>query len=417
MQIQTFQFELDQQLNIKSFSPAFAKICSQLCENMPLLEAFTLLTPKIPVSKQFLTMFNGQLVTICPSGNTDFVFGGAFYQIPTGYYFIGYPQLTEMGKLAEMGLSLTDFVNHDPINFYIGTLQLKESMYEDVRKLNKDLKASAEHLESLVDQRTKELLQSEKMASIGTLAAGVAHEINAPIVFLLSNLSSLDAYMQSIIPLVTALSKLSPEDKNQIENLTQSSINWDDLAFMSEDIPPLIHESVDGARRVSKTVAGLRSFAHPSDSTQDRMSVQSAINLAISLVNNELKHNAALHYEPGDDCYVNGNLTELSQVFVNLLVNAVQAIEENGVIEIDIEETNNTVQVRVRDNGCGIPAKNIDKLFQPFFTTKEIGAGTGLGLAISHGIIESHNGEITIDSEVGKGTCFIITLPAADTLE
>jgi signal transduction histidine kinase len=221
--------------------------------------------------------------------------------------------------------------------------------------------------------------------------------------------------MQSIIPLVTALSKLSPEDKNQIENLTQSSINWDDLAFMSEDIPPLIHESVDGARRVSKTVSGLRSFAHPSDSTQDRMSVQSAINLAISLVNNELKHNAALYYEPGDDCYVNGNLTELSQVFVNLLVNAVQAIEENGVIDIDIEETNNTVQVRVRDNGCGIPAKNIDKLFQPFFTTKEIGAGTGLGLAISHGIIESHNGEITIDSEVGKGTCFIITLPAADT--
>lgn len=413
MQIHTFQFELDQQLNIKSFSPTFGKVCKQLHENMPLLSAFELVTPKIPVSKQFLTMFNGQLVTICPCDKKDFVFSGVFYQIPTGYCFIGYPQLTEMGKLAEMGLSLSDFVNHDPINFYIGTLQLKESMYEDVRKLNKDLKASAEHLESLVEQRTKELLQSEKMASIGTLAAGVAHEINNPIGFLLSNLSSLDEYMQNIVPLVMALSNLSETDKKHIEGMSQTSINWSDLAFMAEDISPLIQESVEGAQRVSKTVSGLRSFAHPSDSKQEQVSIQSAIDLAISLVRNELKYNAVLHYEPGDDCYVMGNLTELSQVFVNLLVNAVHAIGESGAIEIDIRPTNEDVVVSVKDNGCGIPPENINKLFQPFFTTKEIGTGTGLGLAISHGIIESHNGKISIESQMGEGTCFTITLPAA----
>ncbi|WP_052010043.1 MULTISPECIES: sensor histidine kinase [unclassified Alteromonas] len=413
MQIHTFQFELDQQLNIKSFSPAFGKICEQLHEDMPLLSAFELVTPKIPVSKQFLTMFNGQLVTICPCDKKDFVFGGVFYQIPTGYYFIGYPQLTDMAQLEAMSLSLNDFVNHDPINFYIGTLQLKESLYRHVKELNSELKASAEHLESLVDQRTKELLQSEKMASVGTLAAGVAHEINNPIGFLLSNLSSLDEYMQSVVPLVTALSNLSEADKKHIEDLSQTNINWNDLAFMAEDISPLIQESVEGAQRVSKTVSGLRSFAHPSDSKQEQLSIQSAIDLAISLVRNELKYNAVLHYEPGDDFYVTGNLTELSQVFVNLLVNAVHAISENGAIEINIEATDKNVVVSVKDNGCGIPPENLGKLFQPFFTTKEIGTGTGLGLAISHGIIESHNGKISIESQVGEGTCFTITLPAA----
>ena len=413
MQIHTFQFELDQQLCIKSFSPAFENICEQLHEGMPLLSAFELITPKIPVSKQFLTMFNGQLVTICPCDKKDFVFGGVFYQIPTGYYFIGYPQLTDMAQLEAMSLSLNDFVNHDPINFYIGTLQLKESLYEHVKKLNSELKASAEHLESLVAQRTKELLQSEKMASIGTLAAGVAHEINNPIGFLLSNLSSLDEYMQSVVPLVTALSNLSEADKKHIEDMSKTSINWSDLAFMAEDISPLIQESVEGAKRVSKTVSGLRSFAHPSDSKQEQLSIQSAIDLAISLVRNELKYNAVLHYEPGDDFYVTGNLTELSQVFVNLLVNAVHAISENGAIEINIETTEKDVVVSVKDNGCGIPPENLDKLFQPFFTTKEIGTGTGLGLAISHGIIESHNGKISIESKVGEGTCFTITLPAA----
>ena len=182
---------------------------------------------------------------------------------------------------------------------------------------------------------------------------------------------------------------------------------------MAEDISPLIQESLEGAKRVSKTVSGLRSFAHPSDSKQEQLSIQSAIDLAISLVRNELKYNAVLHYEPGDDFYVSGNLTELSQVFVNLLVNAVHAISENGAIEINIEATDKNVVVSVKDNGCGIPPENLDKLFQPFFTTKEIGTGTGLGLAISHGIIESHNGKISIESKVGEGTCFTITLPAA----
>ncbi|WP_421133129.1 sensor histidine kinase [Alteromonas sp. A079] len=413
MQSHTFQLDLNEQLCVTHFSSAFSKVCKPLQIGTTFSHAFSLVAPKIPISSQVLTMFDGQLVTISPTDNTDIVLGGTFYKTENGFTFLGYPQLTTMGQLAEMGLSLSDFVGHDPINFYIGTLQLKASMYEDLTALNKELKASAEHLESLVALRTKELLQSEKMASLGTLAAGVAHEINNPIGFIMSNLSSLDGYMNKILPLLSALNTLPDEQKAQIEKQSGTMVNWNELGFLSEDIPALIGECAQGSQRVSKTVSGLKSFAHPSDSTQEKISLQSAIDLAISLVNNELRHNANLQYEPGEACFVMGNLTELSQVFVNLLVNAVHAIKENGNIAINIARAARDITVTVSDNGCGITPENIDKLFQPFFTTKEIGTGTGLGLAISHGIIENHKGSITVTSKPNEGACFTVVLPAA----
>jgi len=306
-------------------------------------------------------------------------------------------------------------VHHDPINFYIGTLQLKESMYQEMIQLNDELKASAKHLEKLVEQRTQELLHAEKMASLGVLAAGVAHEINNPIGFLLSNLNTLKSYMDDIAPLLTKLNNLPDKDKEQLDTLTNIAVNWDNIDFICEDIGPLIDQSIDGSKRVSKTVAGLKSFAHPSDSKQEVMSIQQAIDLTLSLLNNELRHNVTLHYERENDVYINGNLTELSQVFINLVMNATQAVEKDGVISIKTEELENSVKIYVADNGCGISSDNLPKLFQPFFTTKEVGSGTGLGLAISHGIIENHNGSISVESKEGVGTTFTIELPLADS--
>ena len=411
MQHHSFYIDIDNALNITGVAPAFCKVIPELSVGAPIASHFALQNPTLPFEHQYLSMFDGQLVTLKPLAKPDVIFGGAFNSTETGFIFIGYPQLTEMNQLATMGLSLAEFVSHDPINFYVGTLQLKDSMYKELISLNTELERSNEKLEDLVEQRTKELLQSEKMASLGTLAAGVAHEINNPMGFVLSNLESLQSYMQDVKYLLDGLHRLTAEQQKSLEDAMGKPLNWQELKYISEDIEPLIQECLNGGKRVSKTVAGLKSFAHPSDTKQSQVSLKEALELAISLTMNEIKHKGQLTLPSIDDIQLRGNLTELSQVFVNLLVNAAHALGENGQIDIKVDANDDHVTIHVTDNGHGIPKENLAKLFQPFFTTKDVGSGTGLGLAISHGIIENHGGRIQVTSSVGEGSTFSVTLP------
>ena len=174
---------------------------------------------------------------------------------------------------------------------------------------------------------------------------------------------------------------------------------------------PLITETIDGGKRVSTIVSNLKSFAHPSDSTRTNILLREVLDLAIMLTNNELKYVGSLDYQPLDKITVKGNLTELSQVFINMIVNAAQAIPSGGNVGIKMTESATYAHVVVSDNGSGISPDNLSKLFQPFFTTKAVGSGTGLGLAISHGIIESHQGSIEVSSTLGEGTSFTVKLP------
>ncbi len=411
MQQHSFYIDIDENLIITDVAPAFCRVISELCVGSPLEHHFALQNPSLPIESRYLAMFDGQLLTLRPLGRSDMIFGGTFNSTEKGFSFIGYPQLTEMNQLSKMGLSLSDFVSHDPINFYVGTLQLKDSMYKELISLNKELERSKEQLEELVEQRTKELLQSEKMASLGTLAAGVAHEINNPMGYMLSNLESLQSYMQDVKNILEGLQHLPIEQRKSLEQVIGKTIDWQELEYISEDIEPLIQESLKGGKRVSKTVAGLKSFAHPSDTKQCRISLKEALELAISLTMNEIKHKGRLNFPTIENIYVRGNLTELSQVFVNLLVNASHALTDNGQIDVLVDSNNGHVNIYVTDNGHGIQQENLAKLFQPFFTTKDVGSGTGLGLAISHGIIENHGGKIDVSSRVGHGSTFTVMLP------
>jgi len=411
LQQHTFYISLNDHLVIHSFTPSFAKVITHLSEGRVIDDFFILKNPALPLTASSLSMFDGQLITICPKHNPGLIFGGSFNKTANGYVFIGYPQLTEMNQLANFGLNLSDFLNHDPINFYVGTVQLKDSMYKDLITLNEKLKKSKDELQSLVEQRTRELLQSEKMASLGTLAAGVAHEINNPMGFVISNLDTLKKYTEDMKPLLSSLISLDVEKRKELEKLLDITLDWQELEYITDDLDPLISESLNGGQRVSNTVAGLKSFAHPSDSSHNDVSLKEVIELALSLTMNEVKHKGELVYPVFDDVVIKGNLTELSQVFVNLVVNAAHALTVDGVIEIKVIPTTSCVKVKVQDNGHGIKPENLHKLFQPFFTTKNVGSGTGLGLAISHGIVESHGGSITVESIVDQGTTFTIELP------
>ena len=267
-----------------------------------------------------------------------------------------------------------------------------------------------------------QLIQSQKMEAIGQLAAGVAHEINNPMGFISSNLNSLTMYTQKIDNLVKYYQrlevlltkvdseKLSYEINEQIKTISAFKEEIE-LDYLSQDIPDLLRESMEGSGHIKKIVCDLKSFAHPGEDKQSLVDINQGIESTLNVVNNELKYKASIIKELVDIPLVTGYPQKLNQVFMNILVNAAQAIEEKGEIKIQTKEKNGNVIIAISDTGSGIAKENLSKIFNPFFTTKEIGTGTGLGMSISYNIIEEHNGTIAVKSKIGKGTTFIITLP------
>jgi signal transduction histidine kinase len=268
-----------------------------------------------------------------------------------------------------------------------------------------------------------QLLQTEKMASIGKLAAGVAHEINNPTAFVSSNLKTLSEYVQDIIAvkdrykaMMASLKTLNLEDScleaigshiRQIEEL-ESRLNID---MVIEDIVAVISESLEGTGRITRIVQDLKNFAHPGEEKESMFNVNENIESTLGIVWNELKYKTVVHKDFGDIPRLRGYPQQLNQVFMNLLVNAAQAIKEKGEIRISTRAENGCIEIKIADTGVGIPPENIPKLFDPFFTTKEVGKGTGLGLHVSYSIVEKHNGTIAVESEVGAGTTFTVRIP------
>ncbi len=262
-----------------------------------------------------------------------------------------------------------------------------------------------------------QLAQSEKLASIGMLAAGVAHEINNPVGFVRSNIGTLDGYVGSLFKLLDAYQEAEaslpdPAAAKRIEALRQQI----ELDYLREDIPALMRETKDGIARVSKIVQDLKNFSR-TDSAQEwqLVDLHEGIDSTLNVVNNEIKYKADVIKEYSPLPLVECLPSEINQVVMNLAVNAAQAIVDHGTITVRTgqqgEGSGAEVWFEVSDTGCGIKPDHLAKIFDPFFTTKPVGKGTGLGLSLSYGIVKKHNGRLDVSSEPGKGSTFRVTLP------
>ncbi|EPC03590.1 hypothetical protein L861_18825 [Litchfieldella anticariensis FP35 = DSM 16096] len=262
-----------------------------------------------------------------------------------------------------------------------------------------------------------QLLQSEKLASIGQLAAGVAHEINNPIGFINSNLGTLSEYASALLKLIEtyemgeAQLRADPEFSARLDDVKKDA----DIAFAREDILSLLDESMEGTQRVRDIVQSLRDFSRPGEMGWEIVDVHQGINSTLNVVRNEVKHTAEVILEYGDLPSVECVPSQLNQVVMNLLVNAAQAIPDYGTITIRTSSDGDQVAIAVIDTGAGMAAETCAKVFDPFFTTKPVGKGTGLGLSVSYSIIERHNGRIDVQSEPGVGTTFTMRLPIRQT--
>lgn len=309
----------------------------------------------------------------------------------------------------------------------------RRRMEERILRKHRDLKAAKTDLEAqnhkliemhTVLQRTQQqTVQQEKMASIGQLAAGVAHEINNPTGFVSSNLKSLQDYLDDLFSLLKAYRELclqleaSPAAKAEDTAIQAKLGEIDrikadiDLEFLVSDTADLIRESREGTERIKKIVIDLKDFAHPGQHERMTADINRNLESVLNIVWNELKYKATVHKDLGDlppvECYPQ----QLNQVFMNLLVNAGQAMETMGEIHIATRTRDEGVEIEIRDSGCGIPEENLKRIFDPFFTTKPVGKGTGLGLNVAYNIVKKHGGDIRAASRPGKGTTFTLRLP------
>ena len=298
------------------------------------------------------------------------------------------------------------------------TLEL-EQRHGELQAAHGRLVQASAHLEQsnrqLRETRDR-LIAQEKMASLGGVAAGVAHEINNPIGFVSSNLETLAEYFEELRPFLLASRELLGEAAaglapQEVLAQLQNDLADLDLDFMLEDIPKLVEESRQGIGRVSKIVLDLKVFSRQDNWEMVQANVNDALESALTIAWNQLKYKTEVKRDlaalPPIPCVPN----RLSQVFLNLLVNAAQAIETSGVVYLRTRALANRVRVIIADTGSGIPAEVRQRIFDPFFTTKRPGEGTGLGLSLAYEIIERHGGRLRVRSLPGKGTCMVVELP------
>jgi signal transduction histidine kinase len=311
--------------------------------------------------------------------------------------------------------------------------------YEQAYEREKKARLRAEHLleektrqlyhkelmlkENFVTLRQQEaaMLKSEKLATLGTLSAGIAHEVNNPLAFVLSNMECLINYTHSFRKLLLLTQTLLDDGQltEPVQNVFNNLIEQEDLIFTYDDVIELLKDTGDGLHRVRDIIDNLRSFSRTQSAERNKTDLLEGLNSTLKLIKSELDGSVNLKLSlqplPNTIC----NINELNQVFLNLIINAKHATKgvDNATLKISSYYKDNTIFISIEDNGCGMSEEVKKQIFVPFFTTKPAGKGTGLGMAVVHGIITDHQGDILVKTKEGVGTTFEIQLPVISSSE
>lgn len=311
--------------------------------------------------------------------------------------------------------------------------RFSKTSYLEVNKLINTYNQMAENLQTLytelenkVKERTKELedanneikntqvmmVHSEKMRSLGQLVAGITHEINNPVNFIHGNMTHLKNYSQALIDIINLYEsfedKLSDEQQKELKALKEKV----ELDFIREDLPMLIQSCHEGTERTKNIILDLKNFSRLDELVINDVDLPKEIDTTLNILHNKLKGKVEIVKEYVDNVpLIEGYGGQLNQVFMNILDNACYAIKESGKIFIRLQKTEKDVIIEFEDTGCGMKKEQLDKIFDPFYTTKPVGVGTGLGMSISYKVIQKHKGLISVESTEGKGTKFRIQLP------
>ncbi len=309
---------------------------------------------------------------------------------------------------AEASISKLDTPTGVIYNVILRDVSERKQAEEELRTSHGELKKAYQNLEEAHSQ----LMQSEKLAAIGQLAAGVAHEINNPVGYVNSNLGTLQGYLHDLFTLLEAHAQAlaqpgDPATRTALESLVQRL----DVNFLRQDAHSLVRESLEGLLRVRRIVQDLKEFSHVDEAEWQWADLHQGLDTTLNIVHHEIKYKAEVIREYGELPRVECIPSQLNQVFMNLLVNAAQAIDAHGAITVRTGAESDQVWVEIRDTGTGIAPEVRERMFDPFFTTKPVGQGTGLGLSLSYGIVQKHRGRIEVQSEPGKGSAFRVWVP------
>jgi len=345
-------------------------------------------------------------------GELEFITRDGARLVPVEYSLFRVPSDVKQDPL--LGLVMRDITAHkqsaeDRLRHEQVLRRLISQRTSELAQMNEKMRAELDERKHLEER----LVEAQKMEAMGQLSAGIAHEINNPIGFVNVNLEMLSRYLEAIEKILAAYEHLDvSNDPNINQQMNLIHEMQDNLRFdkIRADIGPMIEDSRQGIARVIDIVRSLRAFAHPEASTLQQVNLEAVMEDSLRVAWNQVKR-YELKKEFEEIPAVPGFPIQISQVFVNLLVNAAQAMEGNGTITVKIMRKGNHAVVVVSDTGKGIAKEHYSRLFDPFFTTKPVGEGTGLGLYISYGIIQKHHGDLIFRSEVGKGTSFQIILP------